>query len=282
MNILITGANGQLGSEIKKIHKTYPQHRFFFTDVQELDISNAREVKNYIEAKQIETVINCAAYTAVDKAEEEESKAHLINGEAPGILAHAISQQKGKLIHVSTDYVFNGKTYTPYKETDQPNPDGAYGRTKRAGEEAILDNNTNAFIVRTSWLYSEYGKNFVKTMIRLGKEKEDIGVISDQVGSPTYALDLASFVLKLAQLEAEGTTIYHYSNEGVCSWYDLAVEIMNYKGYQCQVKALETHEYPTPASRPPYSVLNKTKIKYDLSIDVPHWRSSLEKCLDNL
>ena len=282
MNILITGANGQLGSEIKRIHKNYSQHRFFFTDVDELDITNYQQVKASLANQKIDTLINCAAYTAVDKAEEEEAKASLINGKAPGILAEAAKETGAKLIHVSTDYVFNGKTYTPYKESDKPNPEAAYGKTKLEGEKAIAESNANAFIVRTAWLYSEYGKNFVKTMLRLGAEKEEIGVIFDQVGSPTYALDLAEAVLKLAGTKAKGTTVYHYSNEGVCSWYDLAVEIMNYKGYQCRVKALETHEYPTPASRPPYSVLNKTKIKDDLSLKVPHWRTSLVKCLDNL
>jgi len=282
MNILITGANGQLGSEIKKIHDQYPQHRFFFTDVEELDITNDTQVSDYLTTHQIEVVINCAAYTAVDKAEEEEANAKLINESATEILANAVNEKGGKLIHVSTDYVFNGKTYIPYAEDEQPNPETAYGRSKLAGEKRILEQNTDAFIVRTAWLYSEYGKNFVKTMLHLGREKNSIGVIFDQVGSPTYALDLAEALIKLADKKTKGTTFYHYSNEGVCSWYDLAVEIMNHKNYDCRVNALETHEYPAPAKRPPYSVLNKSKIKRELSIDIPHWRESLKKCLDNL
>lgn len=282
MNILITGANGQLGSEIKKIHDQYSQHRFFFTDVEELDITNDTQVSDYLTTHQIEVVINCAAYTAVDKAEEDEANAKLLNGSAPEILANAVKEKGGKLIHVSTDYVFNGKTYIPYKEDDETSPETSYGRTKLTGEKRIIEQNTDAFIVRTAWLYSEYGKNFVKTMLRLGREKNDIGVIFDQVGSPTYALDLAETLLKLVDRRTKGTTLYHYSNEGVCSWYDLAVEIMNHKNYDCRVNALGTHEYPTPAKRPPYSVLDKSKIKQELSIDIPHWRESLIKCLDNL
>lgn len=282
MRILITGANGQLGSEIKRIASGYPGHRFFFTDVDELDITQYSQVAEFLQKHKIETVINCAAYTAVDKAEEEEQQAEIINGKAPGLLAYAVKERDGKLIHVSTDYVFNGKTYIPYKEEDTPNPETAYGRTKLAGEKGIRKQNADAFIVRTAWLYSEYGKNFVKTMIRLGHEKNEIGVIADQVGSPTYALNLAEVVLKLADIKTRGISIYHYSDEGVCSWYDLAVEIMNYKGFDCKVNALETHQYPTPAKRPPYSVLNKSKIKNDLATNIHHWRTSLVKCLENL
>ncbi|MCF8232949.1 MAG: dTDP-4-dehydrorhamnose reductase [Bacteroidales bacterium] len=282
MKILITGANGQLGSEIKRIASAYPRHQFFFTDVDELDITQYSQVADYLEKNQIETLINCAAYTAVDKAEEEEKKAEVINGKAPGVLAQALKERGGKLIHVSTDYVFNGKTYHPYKEGDTPNPETAYGRTKLAGEKNIREQNPDAFIVRTAWLYSEYGKNFVKTMIRLGNEKNEIGVIYDQVGSPTYALNLAEAVLTLADIKTRGTSIYHYADEGVCSWYDMAVEIMRYKQFDCKVNALETHQYPTPARRPPYSVLNKSKIKNILANDIPHWRTSLLKCLENL
>lgn len=282
MNILITGANGQLGSEIKRIHTAYPAHRFVFTDVEELDITNFQQIKEMLKREQIDVLINCAAYTAVDNAETDEDKARNLNARAPGLLANAVKVTGGKLIHVSTDYVFNGKSYIPFREEDTPSPETAYGRTKLEGEQAVINSSVNAFIVRTAWLYSEYGKNFVKTMLRLGQEKEKIGVIFDQVGSPTYALDLAEAILNLIDKDTRGTTVYHYSNEGVCSWYDLATEVMNHRNYKCYVEPLETHEYPTPASRPPYAVLNKAKIKKDLGISIPHWRKSLLKCLDNI
>ncbi|MGM0566486.1 MAG: dTDP-4-dehydrorhamnose reductase [Bacteroidota bacterium] len=282
MNLLITGANGQLGSSIKKWQDDFHQHKFFFTDVDTLDITDEASVENTIKSKNINVLINCAAYTAVDKAEEEQEKAMLLNEQAPEILARVCYKYNVGLLHVSTDYVFDGKTYIPYREDMDTNPASAYGKSKQAGELKVLKSGAQGAIVRTSWLYSEFGNNFTKTMLRLGAEKDELKVVYDQVGSPTYAADLAYALLLLSGKAHSGMEIYHYANEGVCSWYDMAVEIMKHKQLDCNIKAIESKDYPTPAERPPYSVFNKSKIKHFLNIAIPHWRESLNKCLNNL
>lgn len=282
MNLLITGANGQLGSSIKKWQEDFHQHRFVFTDVDSLDITDEASVENTIKNKNIDVLVNCAAYTAVDKAEEEQEKAMLLNEQAPKILAHVCSKYNVGLLHVSTDYVFDGKTYVPYCEDMDTRPASAYGKSKLAGEFKVLKSGARGAIVRTSWLYSEFGNNFTKTMLRLGAERDELKVVYDQIGSPTYAGDLAYALLLLADKAQPGMEIYHYANEGVCSWYDMAVEIMKQKQLNCNIKAIESKDYPTPAQRPPYSVFNKSKIKHFLNIAIPHWRESLNKCLNNL
>lgn len=282
MNLLITGANGQLGSEIGALEDDFHQHQFYFTDVDTLDITNEAAVDQFIAENHIEVLINCAAYTAVDKAEEEYDKAMLLNGTAPAILGAVCRRRGVKLLHVSTDYVFSGKTYRPYNETMSPDPQSAYGRTKLSGEEALMHSGVNGAIVRTSWLYSAYGNNFVKTMMRLGSERKSLPVVFDQVGSPTYARDLAYALLLLAGKPAKGVEVFHYANEGVCSWYDMATEIMWQQKLACHIRPIETKDYPTPAQRPPYTVFNKSKIKQFLNISIPHWRESLNTYLNNL
>lgn len=279
-NILVTGSNGQLGSEIKELSVEY-KYNFFFTDKNSLDISNEKDIKDFIETNDINTIINCAAYTAVDQAEEDESNADKINHFAVQYLAKISKEKNIKLIHVSTDYVFNGEAYKPYAESDTPNPNGVYGRTKLDGEKSILDiNPDNAIIIRTSWVYSSFGNNFVKTMLRLAKERDSLGVIFDQVGTPTYARDLAKGILEiLPKIKNEKVEIYNYSNEGVLSWYDFAKEIMRMAKLDCKINPIETKEYPTPATRPHYSLLNKSKIKKEFDITIPYWKDSLDECL---
>ncbi|MDZ7775259.1 MAG: dTDP-4-dehydrorhamnose reductase [Bacteroidales bacterium] len=282
MNLLITGANGQLGSEIRALHNQFTQHRFYFTDADTLDITDEGALDRFTGDNHIDMLINCAAYTAVDKAEEEKEKAMLLNGTAPATLGAVCRRKDITLLHVSTDYVFSGKTYVPYEESMDPDPMSAYGLTKLAGERAMKNSGAKGAIIRTSWLYSAYGNNFVKTMLRLGAEKEQLQVVFDQVGSPTYAGDLAYALLLLTEKPLKGMEIYHYANEGVCSWYDMAVEIMNSRRLPCHINPIETKDYPTPAMRPPYSVFNKAKIKQFLNISIPHWRESLNRCLENL
>lgn len=283
LNILVTGANGQLGSELRELAGGY-EYNFYFTDRETLDITNQATVTNFIEANNIDTFINCAAYTAVDKAESDEEMADAVNHLAVKNLA-TISQAKDiKLIHVSTDYVFNGQNFRPYVESDPTVPNGVYGKTKLEGEQALQTiNPKNSIIIRTSWVYSSYGANFVKTMLRLGKEKESLGVIFDQVGTPTYARDLAKAILEIIpKLNNENVEIYHYSNEGVLSWYDFAKEIMKMAKLPCQINPIETFQYPTPAKRPHYSLLNKSKIKKDFGIVIPYWKDGLDDCLKRL
>lgn len=283
-NILITGADGQLGSEIRTLKATYPDNNFIFTDFSQLDITNHAEVKKFIEAHDIRAIINCAAYTAVDKAETEIVKANKINNLAVENMAGIAKAKNIKLIHISTDYVFDGRAHQPYKEEDVPNPQSVYGKTKLEGEKAIQKiNPDNSIIIRTSWLYSGFGTNFVKTMLRLGKERNQLGIIADQVGTPTFAGDLAKTILELLpKIENDGVEIYHYANEGICSWYDFAKAIFTLENVTPKVNPIETTEYPTPAKRPYYSVMNKRKIKETFNIEIPHWKASLEVCLQNM
>ena len=283
-NILVTGANGQLGIELRNISGDYPDYRFFFTDVAELDITNLGAVNTFFENNKIKTVINCAAYTAVDKAESDEHAAMLINATAVGYLADACQNADATLIHISTDYVYDGNANRPYSENHPTAPASVYGRSKLAGEKAAL-NNPKTVIIRTSWLYSAYGNNFVKTMLRLGKERETLNVVFDQTGTPTYAADLAQAIMEVVKATGKGdlkTGIFHYSNEGVCSWYDFAHEIMQQAELKCVVRPIETKDYPVPAPRPHYSVLNKSLIKTKYDIEIPHWKDSLKKCLSRL
>ena len=279
-NVLVTGSNGQLGSELRELSSEYA-YNFFFTDRTTLDITDNKALQEYISINKINTIINAAAYTAVDKAESDEANADAINHLAVKHLAQLAKEKNIKLIHISTDYVFDGTNYKPYTEDDTTNPNGVYGITKLAGEKILQEiNPKDSIIIRTSWVYSSFGNNFVKTMLRLGKEKEELGVIFDQVGTPTYAKDLARAILDIVlNIKNETAAIYNYSNEGVLSWYDFAKEIMRMAKIDCQINPIETIDYPTPAKRPHYSLLNKSKIKEDFSIIIPYWKDSLDKCL---
>jgi len=287
MNILITGCNGQLGNEMQLLAKENTQHQYFLTDVvipegvnaSVLDITNQQDVENFVNANNIDCIVNCAAFTAVDKAETSEEFCNLLNNIAPGYLAQAVGKRGGSMIQVSTDYVFDGTNHTPYKEDQDTCPNSVYGVTKLAGEKAVQAGCEKSMIIRTAWLYSIYGNNFVKTMIRLGKEKPELGVIFDQVGTPTYARDLA-VVIMTAINKGIVPGIYHFSNEGVISWYDFTKAIHRIAGINsCKVRPLHTEEYPTPAARPHYSVLDKTKIKQTYGIEVPYWEESLRDCI---
>jgi len=285
MNILITGANGQLGTEIKKLATQYPDWQFTFVDLPELDITNKEQLESRIKTDQITAIINCAAYTAVDKAESDIETAEAVNATGPGILAQLAAKHQLLFIHISTDFVFDGQNCLPYIEDQMPNPISVYGSTKLKGEQLVLENNPQAVIIRTSWLYSAHGNNFVKTMQRLGADGEQLTVIFDQIGTPTWAANLAQTCLQiLADPEAgkSKTGIYHFSNEGVASWYDFAIEIMQQSGLKCRVLPIETKDYPTPAKRPSFSVMNKAKIKQTFNIAIPHWKESLEKCIEEL
>lgn len=282
MNILITGCNGQLGNEMQLLEAKNPQHNFLNTDVSELDITDRLAINEFVNSNNIDGIVNCAAYTSVDKAESNEPLCRSLNTEAPGFLAEAIEKRHGWIIQISTDYVFDGTKHTPYVETDKPCPDSVYGSTKLLGETEVVKHCKNAMIIRTAWLYSIHGNNFVKTMIRLGKEKTELGVIFDQIGTPTYAADLAD-VIMTAINNGVHPGIYHFSNEGVISWFDFTKAIHRIAGIKsCNVKPLHTKEYPTPAARPAYSVLDKTKIKETYGIEIPYWEDSLEKCIERL
>jgi len=282
MNILITGCNGQLGNEMQLQEKNYPQHRFFNTDINELDITNQLAISDFVSRNEIGGIVNCAAYTAVDKAETNQQLCTALNTEAPAYLAAAVEKRGGWLIQISTDYVFNGTKHTPYVETDTPCPDSVYGSTKLAGELGVSKFCSHTMIIRTAWLYSTFGNNFVKTMIRLGKEKPELGVIFDQIGTPTYARDLAVAIMTAIE-QGVIPGVYHFSNEGVCSWYDFTKTIHRLAGItKCHVKPLHTSEYPTPATRPAYSVLDKTKIKQTYDIEIPYWETSLKECIEKL
>lgn len=275
-NILITGADGQLGSELKKTTFT-ALDEVFFTDVADLDITDKKAIEEYVRRNDIDTIVNCAAYTAVDRAEDEPEKAALINTEAVKNLAEVANREGCLLIHISTDYVFDGTASEPYTEKSLTNPQSVYGRTKLAGEQAIKKTGCLAIVIRTAWLYSEFGHNFVKTMLRLAQEKGELKVVADQVGTPTYAADLAAAIVRIIADEnvADKTGIYHFSNEGECSWFEFAREIVQQSGIEVAVEPLTTEQYPTKAKRPAYSVLDKTKIKREFGVEVPEWKEAL-------
>ena len=282
MKILITGCNGQLGNEMQLLEKENPQHTYFNTDVAELDITDQQAIETFVNENQIDGIVNCAAYTAVDKAEDNEDLCTLLNAEAPAYLAAAIGKRGGWMIQISTDYVFDGTQHTPYTEDADTCPNSVYGKTKLVGELNVQKFCAQAMIIRTAWLYSTFGNNFVKTMIRLGKEKPELGVIFDQIGTPTYARDLAVAIFAAIN-QGIVPGIYHFSNEGVISWYDFTKAIHRIAGITtCHVRPLHTSEYPTPANRPHYSVLDKTKIKQTYHLEVPYWEESLAACIAKL
>jgi dTDP-4-dehydrorhamnose reductase len=279
--VLVTGANGQLGNELRAISPNFDNLKFFFTDVDDLDISNRDALENYFKNSAIDFVINCAAYTQVDKAEAERESAMMLNATAPGYLAEFSEIYKFRMIHISTDFVFDGTQNTPYTEEDEENPIGYYAKTKLAGEKAVIENSPNWMIIRTSWLYSSFGNNFVKTMLKYGRERGLLNVVFDQIGTPTYARDLAEAILQI--ISDPGTYsingIFHYSNEGVISWYDFAKTILEIKKVECKVNPIRTVDYPTPAKRPAYSVLDKAKFKETFGLEVPYWKDSLRECM---
>lgn len=282
MRILVTGANGQLGNEMQILAKENLLHTYYFTDVQELDICDKEAVWNFISENKIELIVNCAAYTAVDKAEDNPELARQLNSEAAKEMACAAQACGAAMIQVSTDYVFDGTAHIPYTEDCAPCPDSVYGSTKLAGEQAVMEHCEQAAVIRTAWLYSTFGNNFVKTMIRLGKERDSLGVVFDQIGTPTYAHDLARAIYAMID-KGVVRGIYHFSNEGVCSWYDFTLAIHRLAGItSCKVTPLHTAEYPAKANRPHYSVLDKTKIKATYGIEIPHWEESLKNCLKKL
>lgn len=273
--ILVTGANGQLGQAIHEISSNYSELEFFFVSRHELDITNEELIQNYFESNSFDAVINCAAYTAVDLAETEIEQARLINATATKYLAEATAKANIPFVHISTDYVFDGSVSTPRLESDAVNPIGMYGQTKLEGEKLALSTNPKTIIIRTAWVYSKYGKNFVKTMLWLFKDKEEIGVINDQIGSPTNAVDLADAIAKILSKEELTYGIYNYSNEGECSWFDFATKIKELTKSSIKINAILTSAYPTPAKRPAYSLLDKTKIKETYNIEIPNWEDSL-------
>lgn len=286
-NILVTGAYGQLGNEIRILSANYPQYNFMFTDVDSLDITDKSELIDFVTGNDIRYIINCAAYTAVDKAEDETQLCEKINATAVKNLGIAAAEAGAGIVHVSTDYVFDGSSCKPYSEDMPTKPCSVYGKTKLKGEKNLLKACPNAIILRTAWLYSPFGNNFVKTMIKLGSERDSLNVIFDQVGTPTYAEDLADTILKIMDqtidTDHEKGGVYHFSNEGVCSWYDFTIKIHEIAGIKtCKVNPIETKDYPTKAARPHYSVLNKSKIKQTFNITIPHWEASLIKCIKEL
>lgn len=287
IKVLVTGANGQLGQEIIRLQPKYPALVVKGFSRAEWDITSKEQTREIIEKENPEWVINSAAYTAVDQAETDKELAFQVNAEAPGVLAKEMEQAGGRLLHISTDYVFNGQSWHPYREEDAPDPQGVYGASKLQGEQNIRSASDSAVIIRTSWVYSSFGKNFVKTMLRLGRERhtteEKLRVVFDQIGSPTFAADLADAILRLISLESKiAGGLFHYSNEGVCSWYDLALAIFELSQIQVQVEPIHTSEFPTPAKRPSFSVLDKTKVKERTGIQIPHWREALKRCLADL
>lgn len=281
--ILVTGANGQLGKKVKETFSKKQNINMVYTDIDEMDITSRREVEQKLEELQPTVLINCSAYTAVDKAETERKSALKINQKGPLVLSEKCKKYNTFLIHISTDYVLSGEGFKPYSEDEPIRPINYYGETKALGEEAIQKNYNNAVIIRTAWLYSEHGNNFVKTMLKLGKERQQLGVIDDQVGTPTYAGDLANaiknIVLQYLSNDDFDKGIYHFTNEGVCSWFDFALKIQSLAGNNVITNPIPTKDFPTPAKRPHYSVLSKRKIKSNFQINIPHWEESLKKCL---
>jgi dTDP-4-dehydrorhamnose reductase len=283
INILVTGSNGQLGNELRKLALAATDFNFVFTDIAELDITNPEAIEAIMKSEKISVIINCAAYTAVDKAETDTVLAYLINAQAPGYLAAAAFRFNALLVHISTDYVFSGEGFRPYTENISCDPRSTYGMSKLKGEIAVIDSGCRHIIIRTSWLYSAFGNNFIKTVRKYGRERGHLNMIYDQIGTPTHAADLAGAILAIIpQCDNRKSDIYHFSNEGVCSWYDFALEILDQSGIKCTVAPITTYEYPLPAVRPFYSVLNKGKIKKDFNIIIPHWKESLTRCLKEL
>lgn len=279
MNILVTGSNGQLGNEMRVLSAAHPKHTYFFTDIAELDITDKAAVSDFVATNAIDLIVNCAAYTNVDKAEEDEVTAMKINADAVGILG----SQGVKVIHISTDYVFSGDEHLPCREIDPVAPRTAYGRTKYEGEKRLLAACPEAVILRTAWLYSEFGNNFVKTMIRLGHEKEKLGVVFDQIGTPTYAADLAQAIFTVIECPMWHPGIYHFTNEGVCSWFDFTIAIHELAGIQtCQVSPILSEEYQYRTPRPHYSVLDKSKFKKTFGVTIPHWMDGLRRCMERI
>lgn len=282
MKILVTGSYGQLGNSIRREFEKNPDIEAVYTDYDTLDITDRNAVRNFLEANKFDYVINCAAYTAVDKAETDDLKASALNTRAVGNLGEAANRTGTKVIHISTDYVFSGEGFRPYEENDEPFPQGIYGRTKLEGEGLLSSFCQQAMIIRTAWLYSEFGNNFVKTMLRLAESKNEINVVTDQIGTPTYASDLAAAIHKIITQSNWESGIYHFTNEGVASWYDFSKAIFEDAGIDMKVNPIPTKEYPTPAKRPYYSVLSKNKIKRIYGLEIPYWRDSLRKCISNL
>ena len=284
MNILITGANGQLGNEMRLLSRESHKDSYFFTDVAELNITNLLDIRAFVKLNNIHVIVNCAAYTNVDKAEDDVEMCDLINNKAVEYLAIVAKEHDCVLVHVSTDYVFSGKGNLPCTEEQVTSPLGVYGKTKLEGEDAIRSVGCKYLIFRTAWLYSEFGNNFVKTMIRLTTEKDSLKVVFDQVGSPTYAGDLGKLIFSIIEKRQyeQYQGIYHFSNEGVCSWYDFAKEISFIAGTDCDIQPCHSDEFPSKVTRPAFSVLDKTKVKRDFQFEVPYWKVSLTKCINKL
>jgi len=287
VKILVTGADGQLGSEIRRLADHFQGFQFLFTDINELDLTDQAALAEFVEKQKPNYFINCAAYTAVDIAEQDTELAAILNTKVPAHLGKLANNIRARVIHISTDYVFDGTSFIPYTENDLVNPESIYGKSKLNGEIALLKEAPTAMVIRTSWLYSSYGKNFVKTIVKLGEDRDELRVVCDQVGTPTYAGDLAEAILTIISKTENQVCewkpgIYHYSNEGVCSWYDFAKAIHELYGINCLVHPIPSEEYPTPAARPPYSVLNKSKIKRIFGVQIPYWRDSLKKCITEL
>ena len=286
MKILVTGANGQLGRELFDLQSKLQGYAWRFTDVDSLDLTDFASFENFMTDFSPGFVINCAAYTAVDQAENNHAAAYLLNSEAPAFLADMCRKYNAKFIHISTDYVFDGESSIPYNEENTPNPQSVYGASKFKGETKVVENNHDSLIIRTSWLYSTYGSNFVKTLLRLGSEREELSVVFDQIGTPTYAHDLAAVIIEIIRQSTFNGKwvpgIYHFSNEGVCSWFDFAVAIHQIANISCRVKPIESKDFPTLAKRPSYSVLNKAKIKSTYGFEIPYWRDSLKMCIQKI
>lgn len=281
-NILVTGGNGQLATCIKDLAKDLEGLNFIYVDLDELDITKSKDVNSFFESENISFCVNCAAYTAVDRAETDKDNAVNVNIRGAAILAEACKVKNAGLIQISTDFVFDGKKSSPYLEEDSTEPLGVYGMTKLKGEQEVMRLLPNSFIIRTSWLYSEHGQNFLKTMLRLGSDRDNLSVVADQIGTPTYAGDLAKVIINIITEDFKGFGTYHYSNEGVASWFDFAKAIFDESKTNIKLLPIITDAYPTPARRPTFSVMDKTKIKKELKIEIPYWRDSMRKCLEKI
>jgi dTDP-4-dehydrorhamnose reductase len=282
-SILVTGANGQLGSEIRTLVSQYPDFDFHFVDIADVDLADETSVRKFFEDKSFQFIINCAAYTAVDKAEEQVELATKINADAVRLLARIAAEKKMRIIHVSTDYVFSGEANYPLTEESKPAPVSVYGESKLKGEQYLLDLKPDSYIIRTAWVYSTFGKNFVKTIMKLASERKELKIVGDQIGTPTYAADLAKVILTIIDSIVSGKKdqpgLYHYTNEGVASWFDFAFYIQNFFSYDCKIHPIRTEEYPTAARRPKFSLLDKSRIKKVFAVEIPHWTTSLQSCL---